>query len=197
MELAVKAREDHQNGKPLYVAGSISPFGSWRKIEAEQLKPSYSEQARILVDQGANLFANHIYNFGDQHAAITLGPDRARRMNACRTALDTGVPLAIHSDAPVTPLGPLTTAWAAVNHLTGSDKVLGENQRISVGEALHAITMRVAYTLHMYSEIGSIETGKWADFAVLDEDPTRIVPEKLNKVPVRRTVLAGQIHPVQ
>ncbi|NNF79042.1 MAG: amidohydrolase [Rhizobiales bacterium] len=144
----------------------------------------------------ANLFANHLFFFGDQHAAITMGPDRARRMNACRTALDTGVPLAIHSDAPVTPLGPLTTAWAAVNRLTGSGEVLGAAECITVAEALHAITLGAAYTLHLDDEIGSIEVGKKADFAVLEEDPTKVDPKALKDVPVWGTVLGGVVHPV-
>lgn len=144
----------------------------------------------------ANLFANHLFFFGDQHAAITMGPDRARRMNACRTALDAGVPLAIHSDAPVTPLGPLTTAWAAVNRLTGSGEVLGAAECITVAEALHAITLGAAYTLHLDDEIGSIEVGKRADFAVLEEDPTKVDPKALKDVPVWGTVLGGVVHPV-
>ncbi len=52
-----------------------------------------------------NLFANHHHYWGDQHYALTVGPERAERMNACRSAIDAGVPLAIHSDAPITPLG--------------------------------------------------------------------------------------------
>ncbi|MEM8755102.1 MAG: amidohydrolase, partial [Pseudomonadota bacterium] len=54
-----------------------------------------------------NLFANHHFYWGDEHYRLTVGPDRAERMNACRSALDEGVPMAIHSDAPITPLGPL------------------------------------------------------------------------------------------
>jgi predicted amidohydrolase YtcJ len=61
----------------------------------------------------ANLFANHIYYWGDAHYALTMGPDRAERMDGCATALRSGVPFAIHSDAPITPLGPLFTAWCA------------------------------------------------------------------------------------
>ena len=62
-------------------------------------------------------------------------------MNACATALRAGVPMAIHSDAPVTPLGPLFTAWCAVNRRTAKGKVLGAQERISVDEALYAITI--------------------------------------------------------
>ena len=67
-----------------------------------------------------NLFVNHHLYWGDAHYALTVGPDRALRMNACRTALDQCVPMAIHCGAPVTPLGPLFTAWCAVNRRTAS-----------------------------------------------------------------------------
>jgi predicted amidohydrolase YtcJ len=139
----------------------------------------------------ANLFANHVYYFGDKHHDLTLGPDRAQRLANCRTALDCGVNLAIHSDAPVTPMGPLFTAWCAVNRLTASGRLLNEHERLSVDEALRAITLGAAYTLRMDGEIGSIETGKRADFAVLADDPTAISAEKLKDVRVLGTVVDG------
>ncbi len=143
-----------------------------------------------------NLFSNHIYYFGDQHAAITIGPDRAARMDGCRTALDYGVPLAVHSDAPVTPMGPLTCAWAAANRLTASGAVLGKSECISVDEALHAVTLGPAYTLKLDGEVGSIEVGKRADFAVLEDDPTQINPRDLKDIEVWGTVLGGIIHKI-
>ncbi|MEM9966682.1 MAG: amidohydrolase [Pseudomonadota bacterium] len=140
-----------------------------------------------------NLFANHHFYWGDEHYTLTVGPDRATRMNACRTALDSGVPMAIHSDAPVTPLGPLFTAWSAVNRITASGRVQGAQERISMAEALWAITMGASYTLHLDDEIGSIETGKKADFAVLENDPTEVDPAALKDVPVWGTVQGGRI----
>ncbi|KAA0916836.1 amidohydrolase [Aquicoccus porphyridii] len=156
------------------------------------------DQFERCVELGicTNIFSNHIWYFGDQHAALTLGETRAQRMNAARLALDTGVHVAIHSDAPVTPLGPLFTAWCAVNRQTMSGRVLGEAQRISVGEALYAVTMGAAYTLKMDAEVGSIEAGKRADFAVLGDDPTAVAPEALKDVPVLGTVAGGVPHPV-
>ncbi len=141
-----------------------------------------------------NIFSNHIWYFGDQHAALTIGEDRAQRMDACRAALDVGVPMAMHSDAPVTPLGPLFTAWCAVNRLTMSGRVLGAAQRITVDEALYAITMGAAYTLKMDNEIGSIMTGKRADFAVLGDDPTAVDPMAIKDIEVLGTVLGGRLH---
>lgn len=140
-----------------------------------------------------NLFANHHFYWGDQHYTMTVGPERASRMNACATALASGVPLAIHSDAPVTPLGPLFTAWCAVNRFTASGRVQGEHERISVADALRAVTIGAAYTFHMDDEIGSIEVGKKADFAVLDDDPTAVAPEALKDVGVWGVVHGGRV----
>ncbi|WP_375689756.1 amidohydrolase [Pseudooceanicola sp. LIPI14-2-Ac024] len=140
-----------------------------------------------------NLFANHHFYWGDEHYSLTVGPERAERMNACRTALDSGVPMTIHSDAPVTPLGPLFTAWAAVTRLTASNRVQGEGEKITVAEALEAITLGAAFTLGMDHQIGSIEAGKRADFAVLEEDPYEVAPEALKDVTVWGTVQGGRV----
>ncbi|MEO8203089.1 MAG: amidohydrolase [Betaproteobacteria bacterium] len=142
-----------------------------------------------------NLFSNHHFYWGDAHYSTTVGPERAERMNACATALANGVPLAIHSDAPVTPLGPLFTAWCAVNRLTASGRVLGSAERISVADALRAITLGAAYTLKLDAEVGSIECGKRADFAVLEDDPLTVAPEHLKDVRIWGTVQQGRIFP--
>jgi predicted amidohydrolase YtcJ len=141
----------------------------------------------------ANLFANHIWYWGDQHYEMTMGPDRANRLDACGSALAAGVPLAIHSDAPVTPLGPLFTAWCAVNRLTPKGRLLGAHERISVPQALRAITLGAAWTLKLDHEIGSIECGKRADFCVLEDDPLDVEPMKLKDVRVWGTVLSGRV----
>jgi predicted amidohydrolase YtcJ len=142
-----------------------------------------------------NLFANHHFYWGDAHYTMTVGPERATRMNACATALATGVPFSIHSDAPVTPLGPLFTAWCAVNRLTASGRVQGEEERIGVHDALRAITLGAAYTLRLDDEIGSIEVGKRADFAVLDDDPYEVDPRALKDVRVWGVVQGGRVFP--
>jgi hypothetical protein len=141
----------------------------------------------------ANLFANHLWYWGDQHYEMTLGPDRAHRLDACASALAAGVPLAIHSDAPVTPLGPLFTAWCAVNRVTPKGRVLGEREKLTVPQALHAITLGPAWTLKLDHEIGSIECGKRADFCVLDDDPLGVDPAALKDIRVRGTVLSGRV----
>jgi len=116
-------------------------------------------------------------------------------MNACATALSDGVPLAIHSDAPVTPLDPLFTAWCATNRETATGRVLGPQERISAADALRAVTLGAAYTLKLDHEIGSIECGKRADFAVLEDDPMEVDPTQLKDVRVWGTIQNGRIFP--
>lgn len=154
-----------------------------------------SAQFRRMAKLGmcVNLFANHHFYWGDEHYNLTVGPERAERMNACRTALASGVPMSIHSDAPVTPLGPLFTAWCAVNRITASGRVQGDYEKIPVSDALHAITLGAAYTLKLDGEVGSIEAGKHADFAVLEDDPTTVDGSKLKDISVWGTVQGGRI----
>ncbi len=141
----------------------------------------------------ANFFSNHIFYWGDQHYDITMGPERAERMDAANSAGRLGVKYSIHSDAPVTHLGPLFTAWCAVNRRTASGRVLGDAERIGVYDALYAITLGAAYTLKLDTQIGSIEVGKRADFAVLEDDPFAVDPASLKDVGVWGTVLGGRI----
>ncbi len=154
-----------------------------------------ASQFRRMASMGvcANLFANHLYYWGDAHYSMTVGPDRANRMNAAGTALATGVRFSMHSDAPITPIGPLFTAWCAVNRQTASGRILGASERISIEDALRAMTLGAAYTLKLDHEIGSIEVGKRADFAVLEEDPLQVPREALRYVPIWGTVLGGRI----
>ena len=155
-----------------------------------------ASQFRRMAKLGVcvNLFANHIYYWGDQHAAITMGPDRANRMDAAGTAQREGVHFSIHSDAPVTPMAPLFTAWCAVNRQTRTGTVLGPEEQISAEDALYAITLGAAYTLHMDHLVGSIEPGKYADFAVLEDSPLQVSPDAIRDIGVWGTISGGAPH---
>jgi predicted amidohydrolase YtcJ len=139
----------------------------------------------------ANIFTNHIWYWGDQHFEQTMGPERTRGMWACRTALDNNVPLSFHTDSGVTPIGHLMTMWCAVNRLTPSGRVLGEYEKITPYEALHAATIGGAFQLHMDHEVGSIEAGKFADFAVLADSPLDVDPLGIRDIAVWGTVVGG------
>jgi predicted amidohydrolase YtcJ len=183
--------------KALEVAMTMYPRGDLRHV-LQHCQLADESQYRKMSTLGvcANLFANHIWYFGDQHHDLTVGPDKAMRIDACASAIRNQVPLAIHSDAPVTPMGPLHVAWCAVNRITPSGRILGEDQKITVEQALHAITLGAAYTLHMDDEIGSIEVGKAADFAVLEEDPLKLPAIKLREIRILGSIVGGRHFPV-
>ena len=82
--------------------------------------------------------------------------------------------------------------WCAVNRVTPSGRVLGDHEKIAVEDALKAVTVDAAFQLHLDHEIGSIEAGKKADFAILEEDPLAVDPMQLRDIKVWGTVLAGQ-----
>ena len=142
-----------------------------------------------------NFFSNHLYYWGDAHASQTVGPEWAARMNPAETARQLGITFSLHSDAPITPLNPLFTAWCAAHRATASGKILGEAERLSVTDALSAVTMGAAKTLRLEHMIGSIEPGKLADFTVLEEDPSAVPAERLKDITVWGTVLAGHVFP--
>ena len=143
----------------------------------------------------ANFFANHLWYWGDQHYEQTVGPERAHGLEPCASTVREGVPLSIHSDAGVTPLGQLHTMWCAVNRITPKGRVLGAPEKISAYDALRAVTLGAAFQMHMDHEIGSLEAGKRADFAVLEEDPLQVDPMRIRDIGVWGTVLGGALHP--
>ncbi|MFO1267785.1 MAG: amidohydrolase [Rubrivivax sp.] len=204
-ELALRAGvqvHTHTNGDQatelaldcLQAALAAAPRADHRfTLQHAQLANAAQFRRMKALGAGVNLFANHLWYWGDEHRRITVGPERAERMNACATALREGVPLAIHSDAPITPLAPLFTAWCAVNRRTASGHRLGPAECITVPQALSAITLGAACSLGLDGEIGSIECGKRADFCVLDEDPLEVPPERLAEVPVWGTVQGGRV----
>ena len=160
-----------------------------------QLTKSAQYRRMAALGMCANIFTNHLWYWGDQHRDFTMGEERARGMDACATALREGVSFSIHSDAGVTPLGSLHVAWCAVTRVTPSGDVLGEYEKISVEDALYAITLGAAYQIKMDHLVGSIEAGKYADFAVLAENPLEVDPMRLRDIEVWGTVLGGE--PIQ
>ena len=59
-------------------------------------------------------------------------------------------------------------------------------------EALRAITIDAAHHLGLEKDIGTIEAGKFADFAVLEADPTTVPIEDLKNVKVWGVVFEGR-----
>lgn len=177
------------------VEQALAEFPRWdhrHTVTHSQLSTPAQYRRMAALGMCANLFSNHLWYWGDQHHDLILGPDRASRMNAAATALRAGVPIALHSDSPVTPLDALATASYAAGRITPSGRVLGERERISIPDALRAVTLGAAYMLKLDHLVGSLEPGKYADFAVLSEDPFESQIDTLRDIVVHGSVVGGR-----
>jgi predicted amidohydrolase YtcJ len=77
-----------------------------------------------------------------------------------------------------------------------SGRVLGESERITVAQALHAVTLGAAYLLGQDDKKGSIVAGKFADFTILDRNPLDVdSPDELRNIKVLGTVMGGKAFP--
>ena len=78
--------------------------------------------------------------------------------------------------------------WSAVNRLTRSGQVLGEEQRVSINEALKAITLYGAYQYFEEDSKGSLEAGKLADMVILSDNPLKVDPLTIKDIQVIETI---------
>jgi predicted amidohydrolase YtcJ len=55
------------------------------------------------------------------------------------------------------------------------------------------VTVDAAYTLGVDDKVGTIETGKFADFVVLEDDPQAVEPMQIKDIGVVATILGGKV----
>ncbi|MEJ5022252.1 amidohydrolase [Ochrobactrum vermis] len=133
----------------------------------------------------------HVRWWGKAFRDRLLGPERARFYDPCASALAAGLKISLHSDWNVTPIEPLRYVEDAVTRVMNEGgEVFFPEERIPVDAALRAVTIDAAWQCHMEDQIGSLETGKFADFAILEEDPT--TPDvKISQIKVSETWMDG------
>ena len=168
------------------------------RFTLEHFAYATEDQLRQMHALGMLVSANPYYQYmlADIYAERWLGEDRARNMVPLGAVTRQGMRFGLHSDCPMAPLSPLTLAWTAVNRGTINGNDNAEAQKVTVEEAIRAITVDAAWLMRMEDEIGSIRAGKRADFAVLEANPFKVNPKKLKDVEVWGTVFGGEVRPV-
>jgi len=111
-----------------------------------------------------------------------------------RTILDHGIKCGIHGDgAHIAPLNPWPHIYFAVTGVNSfGDKVNGD-QQITREEALRLFTRENSWFLRMEHKIGTIETGKLADVAVLDRDYFTVPEAQIKQITSVLTVVGGKV----
>lgn len=124
-----------------------------------------------------------------------IGPERIKTTYAFKSYLDQQIPLAFGSDWFVAPPSPILGIYAAVTRRTIDDQNPEgwvPEQKISVEDALKAYTVNAAYAGFEEEIKGSLETGKLADFIILNEDPTQVEPIQIKELKVLETYVGGK-----
>ena len=137
-------------------------------------------------------FNDHVRFWGDLHHDKVFGHERAQNISPMGWALEKGIKFTIHQDPPVKLPNQILGIHNAVNRKTESGRVLGEHQRISVMEAIKAVTINGAYQYFEEDIKGSIEVGKLADIIIVDKNPLTIPAEELETIQVLETIKEGK-----
>lgn len=169
------------DARRLYLAHcTIPPRDFYEKIEGLPVYPQLSP--------------NWWVNF-ESFSHDRLGPEGSERHNRLfpiRDMLDRGVIVQCGSDAPVATVNPWVGIEGAVTRrAVGSDIPQAAAQAVSVYEALLTYTAYASYYNHEEHEKGTLEPGKWADFAVLTADPFAVEPTELHSLSSWLTVAGG------
>lgn len=133
----------------------------------------------------------HYFNWGEgvEEAIGTPG----ERFNPLGEFERAGVPMTISSDAPVAEPIPLEAIQTAVTRVTRRGHKLGpDDLRVSALAALRAHTIEGAVSIGREDDLGSLEVGKYADFAVLSDDPLAVAAEEIAAITVRETWVDGE-----
>ena len=124
-----------------------------------------------------------------------LGSNRLPGAYAWQTVEKLGIPLAFGTDFPVESASPFPGLAAAISRQDMEGQPPGgwiPSEKLTFAQALAAYTRGSAYAGFAEDRIGSLERGKWADFVVVDRDPTQIDAQALARTQVLQTWIAGK-----
>lgn len=139
----------------------------------------------------ASIFVGHVWYWGDVHMR-NFGPERGHHISPAKDALNRGIHVNFHQDPPVTRPDMLHSVWCAVNRLSRGGETIGADQKISVYDALKAVTVEGAYQYFEEDSKGTLEVGKQADMVILSQSPLEAQPMAIRNIRVVQTIKDGK-----
>lgn len=124
-----------------------------------------------------------------------LGPDRLAGAYAWQSVIKSGARIAFGSDFPVESPNPFPGLSAAISREDVNGQPPGgwiPSERVSFEQALSGFTRDAAYAGFAEQKFGALEPGKWADFIIIDRDPTKVTSQNLAGTAVLETWIAGK-----
>ncbi len=161
------------------------------------------EHAQVVSPAETGVFGNGIvpsvqptHATSDMYwAGDRLGPQREKNAYAYKTLLKSAGRIALGTDFPVEEVNPFLTFFAAVGRQDTEGYPDGGyriGEALSREEALRGMTIWAAWSNFEEDEKGSLETGKWADFVILNEDLMQVPLEDLPALKAEQVYIAGE-----
>ena len=149
---------------------------------------------RRIRDSGSipTPFWTYVHYHGNKW--VEYGAEKMKWMFAHKSFLDYDIRVAGASDYVPGPYEPMMALQAMVTRKDTEGRVWGENQKVTMDQALRIGTINGAYASFEEDLKGSIEVGKLADFVMLEEDPHEVAatdPDRIKEIVVHRTVVGG------
>jgi predicted amidohydrolase YtcJ len=170
-------------------------YGRDRIIHAQILNKGLIERAKqqksLILDLQPRFLASDF-----PWVMERIGPEKMDYCYAWKTLIDSGIPCAGGSDAPIEPLNPLWGIHAAVTRTNKDDAertVYGEKEKLSVYEAVSLFTKGSAYAICHENDRGMIKEGFLADFTILEQNIFTIPEDEIADLKVKMTVIGGDI----
>lgn len=145
-------------------------------------------------DMVPSFLINHVHYWGHVMRDRVFGPRRVELLDRSASVEAAGLNWVVHSDAPVSPLGPLHMMRVTVARdlWKEPDTILAPDERVGVEAAIRAQTINAAWACHEEEQLGSLEPGKLADFVILEDDPRAVEPTTIGDISVSETWMDGR-----
>ena len=195
-QLAIHAIGDAANAQVIGTFETLTKRHGKRRWRIEHLQIADPKDLRRLKPAGIIASMQPTHQTSDRlMAEARLGPNRLGGAYAWQTIAKLGVPLAFGSDFPVESPDPFPGLSAATSRQDPNGQPPGgwrPHERVTLGQAIHGFTIGAAYAGYGEARMGGLVPGKWADFIVVDRDPTTVDPQKLARTVVLETWIAGK-----
>jgi hypothetical protein len=183
---------------------ALDTFESLLRVNPPRDRRDRIEHAQVIAPEDIPRFgALHIiasmqpsHETNDMRwAEQRLGPERSKGAYAWRSLQTSGAKLAFGTDYDVEPINPLRGLCACVTRESIDGGPPGgwiPQEKLPLADCISAYTSGSAYAEFMDGQKGELKVGEFADFIILSQDLTKILPRDFLKTEVLDTVVGGK-----